>query len=282
MPPFGYFLHLLSPHLCIMKVTLITGASGGIGEAFARQLAKEGHHLLLIARSGQKLKTLSEQLSQQHSITAHYLAIDLAQTGSDAIIAREVQQKNLQVDWLINNAGIGSGGDLLEYTMDEYRHMMHLNMDAMVALTYQFLPEMRARKSGTIINVGSMAGFNAIPYMNIYAATKGFVMYFTRALWEENRLYNIHTMLLCPGATETGFFDAAKLSDRKRTYSSKKLETPEQVVAAATKGVKKKSMMTISGFQNKVMKILVGWIPLKPGLKMWGNMMRKNLNLEIK
>ncbi|MBP1650824.1 MAG: helix-turn-helix protein [Bacteroidetes bacterium] len=96
-----------------MKVTLITGASGGIGEAFARQLAKEGHHLLLVARSADKLKTLSEQLSQQYKITAHYLAVDLAKSGSDQIIADEVVHRNLQVDWLINNAGIGTGGDLM-------------------------------------------------------------------------------------------------------------------------------------------------------------------------
>lgn len=266
-----------------MKVTLITGASGGIGAAFARQLAKEGHNLLLIARSAQKLKVLSEQLSQQYNITAHYLAIDLAQTGSDEVVAAEVRNKNLHVDWLINNAGVGSGGDLLEYTMEEYRNMMHLNMDAMVALTHQFLPAMRARRSGTIINVGSMAGFNAIPYMNVYAATKGFVMYFTEALWEENRLYNIHAMLLCPGATETGFFDAAKIgSERKSSFSTKKMETPEQVVAAALKGLRKKPMLTISGFQNKVMKALIRFIPVKAGMKMYGNMMRKNLNLEIK
>ncbi|WP_440135053.1 SDR family NAD(P)-dependent oxidoreductase [Chitinophaga sancti] len=266
-----------------MKVTLITGASGGIGEAFARQLAKEGHNLLLIARSVNKLKSLCGELSQQYKITAHYLPIDLAQQGSDARIAAEVRDKNLEVDWLINNAGIGSGGDLLEYTMDEYRNMMHLNMDAMVALTHQFLPAMRARKSGTIINVGSMAGFNGSPYMNVYAATKGFVMYFTEALWEENRLYNIHAMLLCPGATATGFFDAAKIgSERKSSFSTKKMETPEQVVAAAMKGLQKKSMLTISGFQNKVMKALLRFIPVKAGMKMYGNMMRKNLNLEIK
>jgi short-subunit dehydrogenase len=266
-----------------MKVTLITGASGGIGEAFARQLAKEGHHLFLIARSAHKLKSLSEQLSQQYKVTVHYLPIDLAQTGSDVRIVNEVRDQNMEVDWLINNAGIGSGGDLLEYTLDEYRNMMHLNMDAMVALTYHFLPAMRDRKSGTIINVGSMAGFNSIPYMNVYAATKGFVMYFTEALWEENRLYNVHAMLLCPGATETGFFDAAKIgSDRKSSFSTKKMETPEQVVAAAMKGVRRKSMLTISGFQNKVLKMLVNFIPVKAGIKMYGNMMRKNLNLEIK
>ncbi|WPQ63541.1 SDR family oxidoreductase [Chitinophaga sancti] len=266
-----------------MKVTLITGASGGIGEAFARQLAKEGHHLLMVARSANKLKALSEQLTQQYKITAHYLAIDLAKSGSDQIIADEVAKRDLQVDWLINNAGIGTGGDLLEYTLDEYLNMMHLNMDAMVALTYQFLPAMRARKSGTIINVGSMAGFNGIPYMNVYAATKGFVMYFTQALWEENRLYNIQTMLLCPGATETGFFDAAKIGgERKSMFSTKKMETPEQVVTAAMKGLRKKSILTISGFQNKLMKSIAQIIPVKTALKIYGNMMRKSLNLVIK
>lgn len=266
-----------------MKVTLITGASGGIGEAFARQLAKDGHHLLLVARSADKLKALSEQLSQQYNITAHYLAIDLAKSGSDQLVANAVLEKDLQVDWLINNAGIGGGGDFLEYSPDDYFNMMHLNMDAMIALTHRFLPAMRARKTGTIINVGSMAGFNGIPYMNVYAATKGFVMYFTQALWEENRLYNIQTMLLCPGATETGFFDAAKIGkERKRFFSSKKMETPEQVVAAAMKGLSKHSMLTISGFQNKLMKSILRFIPVKAGLKMYGNMMRKNLNLAIK
>ena len=266
-----------------MKVTLITGASGGIGEAFAKRLAREKHHLLLIARSEHKLKSLCEQLSGQHQITAKYIAIDLTRPGSDQTIADEVTRQKLEVDWLINNAGMGTGGDLLEYTLEAYHHMMHLNMDAMVALTYRFLPAMRKRKRGTIINVGSMAGFGAIPYMNVYAATKGFVKYFTEALWEENRLYNVRTMLLCPGATETGFFEAAKIGeDRKSSFSSKNMETPEQVVASAMKGLKKGNIMTISGLQNRLSKMLLPLIPTKFALKTWGNLSRKNLKLEIK
>jgi short-subunit dehydrogenase len=266
-----------------MKVTLITGASGGIGEAFARQLAQEKHNLLLVARSHNKLMDLCDQLSKQHGINAQYVAVDLAKPGSDKVVADEVERRGLEVHVLINNAGIGSGGDLLEYSLEDYQNMMQLNMNALVALTYRFLPGMRANKSGIIINVGSMAGFGAIPYMNVYAATKGFVKYFTEALWEENRPYNIQTMLLCPGATETGFFDAAKIaSDRKRSFSSKKLETPEQVVASALKGLKKKKMTVISGFENKIARSILPLVPTEFGLKAWGNMKRKELKLNIK
>ena len=222
-------------------------------------------------------------MKTQHPIEAHYVALDLAQAGSHQVVAEEVAKRKLTVDWLINNAGVGTGGDLLDYSLKEYQHMMHLNMDAVVALTYQFLPPMRARKSGTIINVGSMAGFSPIPYMNLYAAIKGFVKYFTEALWEENRLYNIHVMLLCPGATETGFFEAAKIdTDRKGSFSTQTLETPQQVVESAIRGLKKQSMVTISGFQNKLSRRLLGLVPREFGLRTWGKMLRKNLKIAIK
>lgn len=265
-----------------MKVTLITGASGGIGEAFAKRLASEKHNLLLVARTENKLQVLCNDLSTKYNIQAQYIAVDLSKPNADKIIFEETQKRNIEVDWLINNAGSGSGGDLLEYDLEFYMNMMQLNMNALIALTYRFLPQMRTRKSGTIINVGSMAGFGAIPYMNVYAATKGFVMYFTEALWEENRPHNIHTLLLCPGATETGFFDAAQISgDRKSSFSTKKLETPEQVVESAMKGLQKKSIVTVSGLQNKIGRRLTAIIPLKFGLKIWGNMSRKNLKLTV-
>lgn len=265
-----------------MKTTLITGASSGIGEAFAKRLAKEKHNLLLIARSENKLKSLCQSLKSQYGIEAQYIAVELAKTDSHKLIADEVKKRSLEVNWLINNAGIGSGGDILEYSLEDYQNMMHLNMHAMVALTYTFLPQMRIAKNGTIINVSSMAGFGAIPYMNIYAATKGFVKYFTEALWEENRPYNIQTMLLCPGATETGFFDAAKIgNERKSSFSTKNLETPDAVVESAMKGLRKKSLITISGLQNKIARRLLIIIPTKFRLKMWGNRMRNNLKLEM-
>lgn len=263
-----------------MKVSLITGASGGIGKAFAERLASEKHNLVLVARSEQKLKTLCNQLSSRHQIAAYYIVADLSKPGSDQVIADEIVKRNLEVNWLINNAGGGAGGDMLEYSLEDYHNMMLLNMNAIVALTYRFLPQMRASKSGTIINVGSMASFGPIPYMNVYAATKGFVKYFTQALWEENRLYGIRTMLLCPGATETGFFVAAKIGeDRKGSFSTKKMETPEQVVAAAMKGLRKNKIVTISGLHNKIAWFATTLVPVRVGLKIFGRMMRKSLNL---
>lgn len=266
-----------------MKVTLITGASGGIGEAFARHLAAQKHHLLLVARSENRLQLLCKELSVEYGIAAQYVATDLAEAGSDGLIAAEVAKRGMEVNWLINNAGIGTGGDLLEYSLEDYRNLMHLNMDALVALTYRFLPQMRAAKSGTIINVGSMAGFGPVPYMGIYAASKAFVRSFTEALWEENRPYHVRTMLLCPGVTETGFFDAARIgSDRQRSYSTSIKETPEQVVAAAMKGLKQGKIITVSGFHNKLGRAVISIAPEKPVLKLWGNKMRKELKLEIR
>lgn len=265
-----------------MKVTLITGASGGIGEAFAKRLAKEKHNLLLIARSETRLRALCNELTAAHGVAVQYIAIDLAKPGSDQQIADEVGRRGLEITWLINNAGIGTGGDLLEYDLEDYRNLMHLNMDAVVALTYRFLPAMRAAKSGVVINVGSMAGFGPIPYMSVYAASKGFVQSFTEALWEENRLYGIRVMLLCPGATETGFFDAAKIGiDRKASFSSKKLETPGQVVETAMRGLQSTKIIAVSGFQNRLLRRIVSLIPVRLGLKLWGTQMRKNLQMTI-
>lgn len=262
-----------------MYVTLITGASAGIGAAFARRLAAEQHNLLLVARSESKLRALCAELKAAHAITADYVAIDLTEPGADQVLFAEAQQRGFDVDWLINNAGIGSGGDFLEYDQPSVLNLMHLNMDAMVALTHRFLPQMRARKRGTIVNVGSMAGFNPIPYMAVYAASKAFVLSFTEALTEENRPYHVQTMLLCPGATETNFFDAARIGpDRKSSFSTKTLESPEQVVHAALAGLKKRKGVTISGLQNKLARFL-HFVPNSVIVRLFGKQLRANLNL---
>lgn len=262
-----------------MKVVLITGASAGIGEAFARRLASQKHNVFLIARSENKLKSMCNELTAKYGIQAQYLAVDLMKPRADKTVFEETEKRGLQIEWLINNAGIGSAGDFLEHDIQTELDMMHLNMDAMVGLTHHFLPQMRLRKSGIIINVGSMAGFNPIPYMNVYAASKAFVRSFTEALAEENRLLGIQTMLLCPGATETNFFNAANIGDdRKSSFSTKKLETPEQVVDAAMKGIEKKKRIAVSGMQNKVGFALGSLVPNSVIVKFFAKMVRKNLN----
>ena len=240
-----------------MKFTLITGASSGIGEAFARRLAAEKHNLVLVARSETKLHELCDELMLQHQITAHYVALDLTEFEADKKLFEETQKHGFEIEWLINNAGFGSMGDFAELDLERELEMITLNIMALVALTHRYLEIMRARKSGVIINVSSTAGFQAIPFMATYAATKAFVTSFSEAVAEENRPFNITVTAVCPGPTETNFFNASKAIP----FSAKGLQTPAEVVDKALKGVKAKKPLVISGIANYVGAVLGSFAP---------------------
>jgi uncharacterized protein len=229
-----------------MKVTLITGASGGIGEAFARRLAEEKHDLVLVARSEDKLRTLCDELMLQHKIAAHYIAVDLIDFEADKRLFEETEKNGLEVEWLINNAGFGSMGDFAELDMERELEMIGLNIQALVALTHRYLQQMRARKSGVIINVSSTASFQPIPYMATYAATKAFVTSFSEAIAEENRAYGITVTALCPGPTDTNFFNVA----HAEPFRGKGMQTAEDVVETALRGVSRGKAHVISGWTN--------------------------------
>lgn len=243
-----------------MRVTLITGASGGIGEALARRLAAGQHNLVLVARSEAKLHALSTELAQQHGISAQYVALDLTAPGADAQLFAETERRRLEVDWLINNAGIGSIGDFAALDLGSELAMLRLNIDALVALTHRYLRPMRARRRGTIVEVASMAAFMPVPFMAAYAASKAFVRSFTEALAAENEPFGIRVMLLCPGATETGFFDAAKVgADNMGLFGD--LQTPAQVADAALNGLRTGKRVTVSGAKNALLARLGNFIP---------------------
>lgn len=229
-----------------MNTTLITGASTGIGAAFARKLAARGRNVLLVARSEDKLIALCNELGRLTSIRAQYLTLDLEQPDAAAQLFEETQKRELEIDMLINNAGVGSMGDFAKLDLNRELEMIQLNIRVLVDLTHRFLPPMRERKRGTIINVASTAGFQAVPYMATYAATKAFVLTFSEALWEENRLHGVHVMALCPGVTETNFFEASKI-DRPPMRT---VQTPEEVVDAALRGLSRKKSLVVSGWTN--------------------------------
>ena len=170
-----------------MNTTLITGASSGIGEAFARKLASRGRNVLLVARSEDKLIALCNELGRINRIRAQYVAIDLAKPESPESLFAEVEKRELVIDMLINNAGFGSMGEFTKLDLARELNMIDLNIKSLVDLTYRFLIPMRSRKHGTIVNVASTAGFQPVPFMATYAATKAFVLSFSEALWEENR-----------------------------------------------------------------------------------------------
>src|SRR6266404_2749150 len=229
-----------------MNTTLITGASSGIGEAFARKLAARGHNLLLVARSEDKLITLCNELGRARSIRAQYVAIDLTEPEAPERLFEETKTRDLQIDVLINNAGFGSMGDFAKLDLAHELKMIDLNVRALVELTHRFLAPMRERKGGAIINVASTAGFQPVPFMGTYAATKAFVLSFSEALWEENRPYGIGVMALCPGVTETNFFEASRMQRPPARIS----QTPEEVVETALRAVKRGKSSVISGWTN--------------------------------
>src|ERR671927_407620 len=232
-----------------MNTTLITGASSGIGAAFARKLAARGRNVLLVARSEDKLIALCNELGRLTSIRAQYLVFDLQQPDAAAQLFEETQKRELEIEMLINNAGFGSMGDFTKLDLNRELEIIQLNVRALVDLTHRFLGPMRERKRGTIINVASTAGFQAVPYMATYAATKAFVLSFSEALWDENRPLGIHVMALCPGVTETNFFAAANTDKPPMRVA----QTPDEVVDTALNGLKRRKSHIISGWTNYIM-----------------------------
>jgi len=195
-----------------MEVAIITGASMGLGAEFARQLAARKENLLLVARSADKLTELAEELRLKHHVKVWTLPCDLARPNAAQDVAAFLQRESLMPRWLINNAGFGLFGPL--DTMDPIgiRDMMMLNMVTLVDLTRALLPEMRLLKHARIINVASTASLQPVPFFNVYAATKVFVLHFSEALSEELRGTNVSVQALCPGPTPTNFHVASGMN----------------------------------------------------------------------
>ena len=230
-----------------MKYTLITGASSGIGEAFAKRLAAEKHNLVLVARSEEKLRALCDELSAKHDVSCRYFAIDLLDFEADVQLFDETEKNGLEIDWLINNAGFGSAGEFAELDLERELEIIDLNVSALVAITHRYLQKMRERKRGTIINVSSGAGFQPIPFMATYAASKAFVSSFSEAIAEENRPFGIKVLALCPGSTKTNFFAASNI---ERPIQVKGQQTVDDVVDTAMKAIAQNKTKVVSGWAN--------------------------------
>src|SRR6266404_479331 len=253
-----------------MNTTLITGASSGIGAAFARRLAALGRNVFLVARSEDKLITLCNELGRISNIRAQYLATDLSKFDSALNLVEETKKRGLDINTLINNAGFGSMRDFAKLDIARELNMIDLNIKALVELTYRFLVPMRELKQGTIINVASTAGFQPVPFMATYAASKAFVLSFSEALWEENRRHGIHVMALCPGVTETNFFEAAQV-DRPPMRAA---QTAEDVVAAALRGLARQKSNVVSGWTNLLMVEAERFLPRSVVIRVAGKALR--------
>src|SRR6266498_4631539 len=253
-----------------MNTTVITGASSGIGEVFARKLAARGRNVLLVARSEDKLVTMCNELGRSNSIRAQYVTLDLSKPESPARLFDEAQKRGLVVDLLINNAGFGSMGEFTKLDLARELNMIDLNIKSLVELTHRFLDPMIQRKQGAIINVASTAGFQPVPFMATYAATKAFVLSFSEALWEENRPHGVHVMALCPGVTETNFFEASRMEQPPMRVAQR----PEDVVEAALRGLSRKKSFVISGWTNFFMVEAERLVPRSLVVRMAGRVLR--------
>lgn len=234
-----------------MTVALITGASAGLGEGFARALAAGGDDLILTARRADRLETLAGKLRGKHGVRVHVLAADLADAAAPAQVMAEIAAAGLQVDTLINNAGYGLRGPVAELDGAAQLGIVDVNCRALVALARAALPGMIARRSGGILNIASTAAFQPGPWMAVYYASKAFVLSFSEALHEEVREHGVRVAALCPGPTHTEFADRAGMTDM--ALFAKLASGPDAVVRDGLAALRSNTAVKVSGAMNAMM-----------------------------
>jgi hypothetical protein len=227
------------------KVALVTGASSGLGVEFARQLAQQGYDVVIVARRKDRLEQLAAEIGDRTKIEV--LEADLTEdAGIAAVVARLAKG---DIDMLVNNAGFGTNGVFADLPLERELEEIDLNVRALTQLCHAALGPMRAKRSGTIINVGSTGSYQPVPYMATYAATKAYVLYLSEALHEEAKADGVTVTCLCPGYTRTEFHDVAgvRLGGMMARFA-----TAESVVKAALKAAKSGSAIAVPGMVNKV------------------------------
>jgi hypothetical protein len=240
------------------EVALITGASSGIGEALARRLARDRHHLALVARRADRLEALARELRNAHGIDVHVLPQDLIATGAGARLAAEVTARGLTVDWLVNNAGFGTAGPFHRLPVERELEEIRLNVERLVELTGRFLPGMVERGSGTVMNVASMAAFGPMAYTATYGATKAFVLSFSEAIAAEVRGTGVKVLCVCPGFTRTEFQEVAHVETG--LLPNFFWMSAETVADQAVRAVGRSTVL-VNGVMNSVVTAAVKFVP---------------------
>jgi uncharacterized protein len=216
----------------------------------------------LVTRSEAKLQQLAAQLQEEFNILVEIIVQDLTALGATNAVFEAVCQKGWTVDLLVNNAGFGDYGAFADRPLAKQVEILQLNIVALVELSHLFLSGMRERRSGSILNVGSIAGFQPMPYLSIYAASKAFVLSFSEALWAENKDLGVRILALCPGLTESDFFKAAEFPEGLASSSGQKLVPADEVVRDALKALdKNESNVVTGGFPNPIIVNMPRFMP---------------------
>lgn len=221
---------------------LVTGASGGLGEEFARQLAKQGADLVLVARSKEKLERLANELRQDAGVKVTVVPADLSLSDAVERLASEIKNRGLKINLLINNAGLGVFENFIESSLAKQTNQVDVNVRAVVALTHAFVPEMIALRRGGLINIASTAGFQPLPGAAVYAASKAFVLLFSEALSLELEKTGVRVLVACPGPVATQFF-----ADMKPRLGANEMDQPRPIVTEIFRAFERRKRVVYPG-----------------------------------
>jgi len=242
------------------NAALITGASSGIGLELAKIHASKGNDLILLARSADKLSKLKLELEAKYHVEVLIIEKDLSTTEAPKQVYDEVQKRDIQLAYLINNAGFGDYGFFHETDWEKEGQMIDLNIKSLTHLTKLFLPEMVKRRRGRIMNVASTAAFQPGPLMAVYYATKHYVLAFSEAIANEVKDYGVTVTALCPGPTESGFQEVAAMEESK-LVNSIKMPSSEEVATYGYRAMMQGKIVAVHGTANTVMAKSVGLLP---------------------
>ncbi len=242
------------------ETTLITGASSGIGRAFVHEFATAGSDCVLLARSEDTLHELADDIEATYDVAAHVLPADLSVPGVADEIAEELQERDLTVDVLVNNAGFGARGSFTELDGQQQVNMIRVNVTALTHLTHWLLPGMLERESGGVLNVASTAGFQPGPHMSVYYATKAYVLSFSDGLYEEVADADVTVTCLAPGPTRTAFSDRAEMNDAT-LFELGATMSAEAVAQAGYDGFRRGQALVVPGWPNKIGAFAIRFTP---------------------
>lgn len=246
-------------HMTSNSVALVTGASSGIGLELAKLLAVDGHDLVLVARRKDRLAQIKQELEAKHGVIVHVLAEDLSDPAAADRIHREIQRRKLDVDILINNAGLGLVGSFATTDWEKERSLLQVNMLALTQLTKLLLPAMLRRKRGRILNVSSVAAFVPGPGMALYYASKAYVQSFSEALAEEVAGTGVTITALCPGPTQSEFAQVAGMGSA--ALFRRTVPTAARVAVDGYRAMLRGQRVVISGLDNQLNRFFLRFLP---------------------
>ncbi len=245
-----------------MTYALITGASKGIGKAIALELAKRGHHILIIARDADQLAATAKEIKEAYKVDCQFLQLDLSTTDAPDKVLAWCAENKFDVNILVNNAGYGVSGSFLNYDMKAYQNMMQVNMSTPLALILKFVPVLKQHPKAYILNIASSAAYQAVPGLAIYAASKSFVLSMSRGIRYELRDTPISVTVVNPGATDTNFANRADIKSAKAIRAAEKLNMKAEVVAKmAVDGMYAGKAEVVTGLINKIGAFLTVILP---------------------